>query len=259
MKNFSEKQERVLKVVQKEMQEQGVDINQHAGQIKRVTDALMMVEQCLWYRIENDEKIAKLIATYEDEVSRILAILETHKFENLVYTYRSNYTNLYTYKKEGVARWYKLSKKDFLDFLSKIENGKMQVVAKTSATSAKKSASVSKLATLIVEPKKEVSKPSKKEKKVTQMALAIEEPKKQVSKPSKKEKTKKGWVEHDLTKTLKERTFVKIKMDDDTNRFVRYLGMRATKKEGFVILVDDHGTTCEINALNIKKVYTYVK
>ena len=266
MKKFSEKMEKVLGVVKQVMQEQGVDVDGNIERIKEISRALMLVEQCLWYRIDTDEKIVKMIATYEDEVSRILAIMANHEFGDLVYTYRATYTNLYSYKEDGVSRWYKLSKKDFIQFLSDVESGKLQVVAKPSnkTSKPKKSASkkqvASKLAMLIESPK-EKEKTSKKKstkKATTKMATSIKETQAEASKPKKSaKKSKKGWVEHDLSKELKERTFCKMVVDGK-NRFVRYLGMTQKSKKWHV-LVDDHGKQVEIEAVNIEKVYTYVK
>lgn len=366
-RSFQEKHLAIYEVLVEQMENQGVDTKKHTAQITKVADGLMLVEQCLWYRIDTKAKIEKMITSFEGDMERVLALLTKYEFENLVFTYRSNYTNLYTYKSSGEKRWYKLSKKDFQSFLDKVEGGKLDVVSKPKKTRKAKATKPkasknepSKMATIIVDNKAKVEpqapspkatkkdKPKRKwswkkldekkikiedfikrddvqgvklklkmekndvvigkvqgfgtfgkedvvflgksrnqaralnikdiesvqvlvenkqdekletksqEKQVEKVETKSQDVKEKPKSKKKKKATRKGWVEKPLNEEIEGRTFIKVRMKDETNKFVRYMDVRQDNHDVY-LLVNDHGKDSEIKASEIEKVYTYVK
>lgn len=262
-RSFNEKQEAIFEVLQEQMVAQGVDLKVYGEKVRELSQAFMLVEQCLWFRIETKEKVEKMITSFEALVPSILELISKHGFENLVYTYRSVNTNLYTYKVSGEKRWYKLNKKDFTSFVEKLHDGSMSIIEKpkkqAKKPSVKQGAVVSNLA-MFIQGTIEDSGKAKATTKVVEKKKAA----KATTKVVEKEKGKsnnvvvKGWVEHDLAKELAPKTFIKVKHVDGKNIFARYLGMKAYKK-GFRVLLNDHGKDVELDPQKIEKVYTYVK
>lgn len=78
--------------------------------------------QCLWLRSYDVAFVEK----YAVIVPRVSALLKKFDFNALVHTYRSNYTNLYT-QKTSKGRKYSLSMGDFIDFVGKVESGKIVI------------------------------------------------------------------------------------------------------------------------------------
>ena len=78
--------------------------------------------QCLWLRSYDVAFVEK----YAVIVPRVSALLKKFDFNALVHAYRSNYTNLYT-QKTSKGRKYSISMGDFIDFVSKVESGKIVI------------------------------------------------------------------------------------------------------------------------------------
>lgn len=88
----------------------------------------LLAVQCVWIRnLDKDEKIADaFLVKYEDTIVDSNELLNAYEFDDLVYTYRSLYTNLYSFK-SGEKRWYKLSKETFVSFQKDVLDGKVVV------------------------------------------------------------------------------------------------------------------------------------
>lgn len=188
---FKDKQERVLKRIIVNMQGQGVDTQQHMAKLRELARGFMLVEQCLWVRLETSEKIDKMLKTFEDVMPSTLALIAREDFESLVYTYRANYTNLYTYKQEGVKRWYKLSKKDYQEYLERLEKGSLKVVAKPKAKTTTKKASQGNIKKKNA-PTRKAQDDQAQPSQLVQMALAIETSDQAPTTTTKKATTKKA-------------------------------------------------------------------
>jgi hypothetical protein len=93
---------------------------------KQLVNCYLLAVQCVWLRIETEQKVDDMLVKYEDTIEDSFALLSTHNFDDLVYTYRSLFTNLYSFK-SGEKRWYKLSKETFVSFQKDVLDGKIVV------------------------------------------------------------------------------------------------------------------------------------
>ena len=281
-KSFEEKLSLVKNAIEKQLQNENVVASNE--QITNISIAYMLVEQTMWFRLDDEKKISTLLTKFEDITGRALELLKVYHFEDLVYTFRKNYTNLY--EVQGQGRKYNLSKKDYDEFIANIENGSLVVLTKPQK---KRKAYVnntvvqenkfignlvSKAPSTLIQVKKEqpkvVETPTIETPKKAQPKV-VETPKTAPIVASKflanlttpkqpKVETKKhgGWVEHDKATYLEEKTFLKIKLTDNSNVFGRFEKIEtSTDGKSVNIYVDVRGTMTSIDVVNIDKVYTY--
>jgi len=137
---FMEKQNVVLDGIKRELGREGVDFSQvDENALISLAKAYMLVEQCLWYRLENDAKVDTLLVKFQDVTSKVLELLKVYNFDDVVYTFRKHYTNLF--EVQGKGRKYNLSSKDYHEFIANIENKSIQVLNKPSKNVVKKQVS----------------------------------------------------------------------------------------------------------------------
>lgn len=157
--------ELVKEAILLQLKNEGVDLKSlETETINNITNGYMLIVQCIWYRLTDDKKIANLIVKFEKEAALGMSLLETHSFEDLVYTFRSIKTNLYQVS-GGKGRKYNLSTKDYNEFLENVKNGTYQVIskqkvsAKSTKTKAKKAVSTktSFLVSLVTKGNNEVT------------------------------------------------------------------------------------------------------
>ncbi len=288
--SFNEKLERILVGVKNQIIQEGIDLKAlKDDEVKNIAIGYMLVEQCLWFRVENDEKVSVLLTKFQEITEHALELLKKHNFEDLVYTFRKNYTNLY--EVQGVGRKYNLSSKDYNDFIMGVENGSIVVLNKprktrnmkvkddvetTSSFMQNLIAKAPKIPIVIKEEVKEnvevvvtpqstttTKKPSTK-KTSKDVAPKDVAPKTKflenldTSKEHPKDVTnKKGWVEHDKQGYLEPKKFLKIKLVDKKNVFGRFENIKANDDKSISLILDVRGTLCEIDVVNIDKVFTY--
>lgn len=106
------------------LSKQGLDLEDQVK--KTIVDCYLLSVQCVWLRIETAKKVDDMLVKYEDTIEDSNALLNTYSFDDLVYTYRNIYTNLYSFK-VGEKRWYNLSKATFVAFQKDVLNGKVVV------------------------------------------------------------------------------------------------------------------------------------
>ena len=71
--SFEEKKELVKNGILNQLKEEGVDIKDiNMEQIESITKGYMLVVQCIWYRLTDDKKIAKLLSSFEDTIPQVL-------------------------------------------------------------------------------------------------------------------------------------------------------------------------------------------
>lgn len=234
------------------LREEGVDtlVSNMEQEINEITYGYLLVEQCLWYRVTSDAKVNRLLEGYQDTIAKARELISKHGFENLVRTFRAYYTNLYQVT-TSVGRKYHLSKKDYLEFIDRIDKGELGIVIVAKVTKKARVASdmpKSTFSTLI----KTNNLPL-----VNTMAKDIaSDVVVKTTKPSKKvvaKATKKGWNSVGMN-IPSDKTFVKIKMHDNTNKFVRIISSTNTSLD-----VNDHGTNTTLATKDIKEIYVYVK
>lgn len=248
--------------------------------VKNITEGYMLAVQCQWYRLDDTKKVDTLISKYQEATQIAMELLKTYGFDDLVYTYRANKTNLYEVR--GVGRKYHLGYKDYLGFLESVKNQKIKVLTKQVSVkkAPKETQSVSFIVDLVSVAKGNTptAKPSTKSGKAKPKKddVLVKDIKDfEVTNPNQnkikfisnlnaraaktaKSTTKSGWVEHDMAGFLEEKTFIKIKLQDNTNVFARFLGI--TKKDNVTMVnVNDHGVERDINVNDIAKVFTYQK
>jgi hypothetical protein len=119
---FVVKSKSIEVAVSKYLSNQGVNLD---DQVKAtISKCYLLAVQCVWLRIETEQKVDDMLVKYEDTIEDSNALLNTYDFDDLVYTYRSLFTNLYSFK-TGEKRWYKLSKDTFVSFQKDVLSGKV--------------------------------------------------------------------------------------------------------------------------------------
>ena len=138
---------------------------------KDVVDALirayLLPIQCLWIRVVDVAFIEK----YQDNVAVAIKVLEKHDFNDVIYTYRSLNTNLYT-TTTSKGRKYHLKKSDYDAFIQGVASGKIVISKRGKTTKGKtvmKKSQKTSLATTLLNSfamptttQKPTPKPSKK-------------------------------------------------------------------------------------------------
>lgn len=291
MSKLLEKFNVVRSAIESQLKSEGVDLSGLEDQISKITEGYMLVVQCLWFRITSDKKVENLLTKYEDILKDVMNALVSNEFDNLVYTYRSLYTNLYEAKK-GEPRQYKLSKESFEDFINKVNSGEIKVLVKPIKAKAKKNTSKEvkmktsfALGGLLSQTTHTKQAPKKAKKtttnvvEATKVKISLGNPKekmkgsvnstiydsgkrdndsvcKLVKQVEKVETTTKvvGWIKTELA-SIEDTTFVKMVLVDDSKLFGKI-----TKCDDDVtqISVRNQGDF-EIDNQNIKDVYVYVK
>lgn len=103
---------------------------------KDVVDALigayLLPIQCLWVRVVDVAFIEK----FKDNVAVAIKVLEKHDFNDVIYTYRSLNTNLYT-QKTSKGRKYSLKKSDYDAFIQGVASGKIVILKRGKTTKGK--------------------------------------------------------------------------------------------------------------------------
>lgn len=103
---------------------------------KDVVDALirayLLPIQCLWVRVVDVSFIEK----FQDNVAVAIKVLEKHDFNDVVYTYRSKNTNLYT-TTTSKGRKYHLKKSDYDAFIQDVASGKIVILKRGKTTKGK--------------------------------------------------------------------------------------------------------------------------
>lgn len=125
--SFKDKMVIVKDAIAKQLQAEGTNPKGLEDKIAQIAWGYMLVVQCTWFRLTSEKKIARLIHKYESITKKAMKLLSKYHFEDLVYTYRTNYTNLYEVSK-GEKREYHLSKKDYEEFINFVDNGKLSVL-----------------------------------------------------------------------------------------------------------------------------------
>jgi hypothetical protein len=270
----------IMEVIIENLKEEGAVIEGLEKKIAKVATGYLLVEQCLWYRLTSKSKIQKLLIDFEEITQKTLSILKVHDFEDLVFTYRKNYTNLYEAKK-GEPRKYRLSKKDFVEFINLVDEKKLEVFSKEVKKTPKKKSPLkiteksnfmTNLVSQIdgakeVQPKVEkkalVETPKKVQPKVETKFL--KKPSKEAPKKEAPKKKIKKFVKHDVQEALTENTFLKVKLVDNSNVYGRfqYVAFKEGKKgyeAGNVkVGIKVKKELFEIDFENIKVVYKYVQ
>jgi hypothetical protein len=121
---FVVKSKSIEVAVSKYLSNQGLNLD---DQVKAtISKCYLLAVQCVWLRIETEQKVDDMLVKYENTIEDSNALLNTYDFDDLVYTYRSLFTNLYSFK-SGEKRWYKLSKDTFVSFQKDVLSGKIVV------------------------------------------------------------------------------------------------------------------------------------
>lgn len=183
--------------------------------LKVLVEAYMLPVQCLWYRIPNDSKVDMLISKFEKFMPQAITLIAKHGFDNLVFTFRGIYTNLYI-SRHGQGRTYSLSVDSFDKFLQTIQkDGTLVLTAKKYLHKQAKTQTISNSFSQVLKVAENVAK------KVPQ----VEQPKVEAPSPKVETKTeiKKGgyFVEvsiGELTSGKFDKQFIKLTIADK-NRF----------------------------------------
>jgi len=284
---LEEKLNLIAKAITDRMVSQGVKVETlKASDLEKIAKGYLLVEQCIYYRLDTPNAVDILISKYQEVTKTALAVLKNHKFEDVVFTYRKTYTN--TFEERGKNRHCNLSTKDYTDFINGVNDGSIKVLQKPSrnpqenkqvnknkqeqtmvelltAIGAEVSQSktvASKKATPKTKSVKPISEYRTEDKTNTQFAFVFDkvDPTKTMdtSKPAKASKHKNGWKEVGLKDTIKPKTFVKLRLKDEKNVFARFLDVFTENNEP-KIKVDDHKVERNITLSDIEKVFVWVK
>lgn len=134
--SFNEKLALVNNAIVKQLEVEGQQTVGLEDKILEIAKGYMLVEQCLWYRLKDDKAITNLLVKFESITQKALPLIATHGFENLVFTFRSVYTNLYQVS-GGKGRKYQLSLKVYEEFINNVDSGSQVVLVKQAKTTKK--------------------------------------------------------------------------------------------------------------------------
>lgn len=202
--------------------------------------------QCLWLRSYDVAFIEK----YAVIVPRVSALLKKFDFNALVHAYRSNYTNLYT-QKTSKGRKYSLSMGDFIDFVGKVESGKIVIsVEKPQKENVVKNSLASQLFnsfSVVPSTTTQVSKP--------QAPKTSTKTQEKVKEKVKEKPIKKGFFTAIDMKTMEVSKFYRITTKQNEKLYVWLVGASKTQLE----LRDYKKVVVKVNIADIVQVEGYTK
>lgn len=279
-RSFKEKMEAVFQAIVKQLKSEGTQTEGLEDQIGRIAKGYMLVEQCLWYRLTDDKALTNLLVKFEAVTTKALPLIDKHGFENLVFTFRSTYTNLYQVS-GGKGRTYQLSSKVYDEFINKVDSGELKVLTKVNKAKPKASnpqkvvnnfmstmlqGSLAGVTTKVVNVSK-VVKPTTKvvdTPKVVVPKTTTKVVEKVVLKPNIKDVAKGNWVKvYDLNdkmtviKDVAPTTFIKVVDGDGAKvfgKFHQYLGGKNHEFE-----VNTSKGTLKLNMGIVNCIHKYVK
>lgn len=211
--------------------------------------------QCLWLRSYDVAFIEK----YAVIVPRVSALLKKFDFNALVHAYRSNYTNLYT-QKTSKGRKYSLSMGDFIDFVGKVENGKIVIsVEKPQKENVVKNSLASQLFnsfSVVPSTTMPISKLQAPKTSTTTQVSKPQAPKTSTKTQKVKEKPiKKGFFTAIDMKTMEVSKFYRITTKQGQKLYVWLVGASKTQLE----LRDYKKVVVKVNIADITQVEGYTK
>ena len=240
---FAGKQEQVAKALSEFAKINSVELPKN-DVLNALISSSMLVVQALWVRRID----IAFISTYSSVFPIAKKVLEKHDFNDVIYTYRSLNTNLYT-QKTSKGRTYNLNKDSLVSYLNGVLDNKIAVLSRGKTTKGKtmKKSLKNNVAVALFNSFADTTLPTTTKAKAKPQAQKQEKTTTPTQKPQK-------WIKTTIAK-IAVNSFHKIVKNDGTSVLTWIIGGTAKHLE----VRDYKRVVSKIAIADIAEVYAYVR